>query len=398
MKVAILSDFHIGYERFREDAYRQAAEALEAASNMADMIVIAGDVFDFRHPKPDVIAEAISLFKKISSKEFGAKVSGYEGKKGRYTGLPIIAISGTHERRSENEIDAIDLLSLAGLVVNANQAKVTVEKKNEKVVVFGVGGIAEERFKEALKDFDLQPVSGAFNLFLFHQSVYEFLPFSDDFIHLEDLPKGFDLYVDGHIHSKVESKCHGKNFLIPGSTVLTQLKEGEQEEKGFFLYDTTDDTYEFIRIKSRRFAFLKINVDGMEPSQIPDLLEKRIGHILSLSKDKPIIRIVLEGKIKDGFKSIDIAVKGLSERHSDEAIIETVKSGLEVNELEATSLREGILDNVSIRDYGVGIFMDRLKKNKYALQANPSRLFDILSSDLKKEIVIKEAMEVILNV
>ncbi|EQD59621.1 metallophosphoesterase, partial [mine drainage metagenome] len=74
--------------------------------------------------------------------------------------------------------------------------------------------------------------------FMLHQSIYEILPFDESFMHYDDLPKGFDLYVCGHIHSRVKATVNGKLFLIPGSTVLTQLKEGEQERKGFILFDT----------------------------------------------------------------------------------------------------------------------------------------------------------------
>lgn len=393
MRIAILSDFHIGYERFREDAFRQAEEALELASQNADMIVIAGDVFDFRHPKPEVIAEAITLFKKFSTRKFGSAVSGFEGRGRTYTKIPIIAIPGTHERRSDGEVDSIDLLNLAGLLVNANQAKVVVEKDGEKVVVYGVGGIAEERFRETLKRLDPKPTEGAFNLFMFHQSVHEFLPFSDDFVHLDELPSGFDLYVDGHIHSKVEDVCHGKKFLIPGSTVLTQLKEGEQEEKGFFIYDTEKNDYSFSKIKSRRFFMIRIDVEGMGPTEISREVEGKIAEVSKRGHERPIIRIVLEGKLKEGFKSMDVEIKTIVDSYAKNAIVEITKSGIDVEESkEAEELRSGMLENVSIRDYGMGIFLEKLKEKKYALEASPSVLFDVLSSDEKKETVIKDAV------
>jgi DNA repair exonuclease len=173
LNIAILSDFHIGYERFREDAFRQASEAMEIASREADVIVIAGDIFDYRHPKPEVIVEAVSLFKKISSQKFTARVVGFEGRGNCYTEVPIIAIPGTHERRTADETDSIDLLNLAGYLVNANQARVTVEKEGERVSVFGIGGVSEERFKETINQIKPRPSAGAFNLFLFRQSVYE---------------------------------------------------------------------------------------------------------------------------------------------------------------------------------------------------------------------------------
>jgi len=62
MKIAIVSDLHLGYERFYEDAYLQAKEALEKASSMADMLIIPGDLFDNRSPKPEVLAQGMNIF------------------------------------------------------------------------------------------------------------------------------------------------------------------------------------------------------------------------------------------------------------------------------------------------------------------------------------------------
>ncbi len=123
MKIAILSDFHIGYERFRADAYSQAEEALEKASSVADALLIPGDIFDYRHPKSDVIAEAIHLFRNLSKKKFAATAKTLDGKP-NYTSIPVIAIPGTHERRADSTLDPIDVLSRAALLLNDNKAQV----------------------------------------------------------------------------------------------------------------------------------------------------------------------------------------------------------------------------------------------------------------------------------
>ncbi|MDE1851039.1 MAG: metallophosphoesterase family protein, partial [Candidatus Micrarchaeota archaeon] len=253
MKIAILSDFHLGYDRFVEDAYKQAEEALTKASELADMMILPGDLFDIRNPRLEILAQGVNLFRNVARKKWEARVVAYSGNKKLYTDIPIIAIPGTHERRAQNAGNSVELLSLAGLLIDASDATVEVEKDGEKVAVFSLGGLSEEKVKETLKELNPTPVDGAFNVFQFHQSIYELLPFSNDFIKFDDLPKGFDLYIDGHIHNKVESKVFGKPFLIPGSTVLTQLKDGEQEQKGFFLFDTKTKSYEFIPIESREF-------------------------------------------------------------------------------------------------------------------------------------------------
>ncbi len=394
MKIAILSDFHLGYERFRDDAYVQAKEAVEKAAGLADMLIMPGDLFDFRHPKPEVIAEAINVFRDLSSREFKARVVSFEGAGKRYTDKPIIVIPGTHERRSEQDVDSVDLLMLAGLAVSVNRAKAVVEKDGERVAVFGVGGVADERFRGALEQAAFKPEKGAFNILMFHQTLYELLPFSETFMHIEELPAGFDLYVDGHIHSKFIGSCHGKPFLIPGSTVLTQLRKEEQEEKGFFVFDTKDSSYEFHKIKCRQFKFLKIDITGSDPGVVREKVEKEINAALDdFTGEKPVVRVELTGTMKRGFKSYDLDMAGIAKSFS-EATVEMGKDRIEKvdEDLEVQAVRAGLLENVSIRDYGLSVFLEKLKNN-YSLKLSPSQLFDILSAEGKKDAVLNKALE-----
>ncbi len=392
MRIAILSDLHIGYERFREDAFSQAGTALEMAAKEADAILIPGDIFDYRHPKPDVIAEGMIAFKRISGAAFKARVIKLEGRE-RYTDRPIVAIPGTHERRADGEIDAVDLLSLSGLLVNANKAMAVIEKGDEKVCVYGIGGVAEERFRETIKALNPRPVEGAFNIFFFHQSIYETLPFSSDFIHIEELPIGFDLYVCGHIHSRYEGKCHGKDLLIPGSTVLTQLKEGEQEEKGFFIYDTESRSYSFLGIGSRKFVNISIDVSGKDAGKINGEIERAVADAAG-KFERPVVRVALAGEAKDRLVQASIRAP-----EAGGAAVEISKSGIKNVEAEAIAeeIREERLGEVSIKELGMKIFISRLKEKGYQMSIDPVELLEILDSEEGKEKVVSKAIEALLT-
>ncbi len=397
MKVAILSDFHLGYARFREDAFRQAGEALELAAQKADVLLIPGDIFDSRRPDPDVLAEAINLFRDLSKREWSAKVIGFDGEGRRFTSVPVIAIPGTHERTAEGVADPVDLLGLAGLLVDATNASVVVEMGGEKIAVRGLGGIADDRFREIVKRENPKPAKGMFSILFFHQSVYELLPFSKDFITIDELPDGFDLYVNGHIHNRVETTAHGKPFLVPGSTVLTQLKAGEQEPKGFFVYDTLKKEYSFSEIKSRRFVSLKMNVDGKVPASIEEGIEELIKK--NCGGDRPIIRIELAGRIGDGYRNLQIESQEIIKRYSDSATVEIDRHGMNAPEVRSADSGQGVVlaDGASIKDFGLGVFAERLKQNKYALDKNPRELFDVLSSDESKEKIVKKAVGQLLD-
>ncbi|MDE1868601.1 MAG: DNA repair exonuclease [Candidatus Micrarchaeota archaeon] len=396
MKIAIVSDTHLGYERFVEDAFVQAKEALDLANRLADAVILPGDIFDKRSPKPDVIAQAINLFRDLSEKRWNAKVVSFTSRNNKaYTDAPVIAISGTHERTAEGKDNPLNLLGLAGLLIDTSESTTIIEKDGERVAIYGLGGIAEERLKEKLNELSPQPVGGLFSIFMFHQSTYELLPFSDEFIHYDDLPRGFDLYVDGHIHSRVEDVVHGRPFLIPGSTVLTQLKDGEQEPKGFMIYDTKARTHEFVKINSRKFVVKDLKFADAEPEELSRRCENEIEAILSSSADRPIIKLNLVGTIKAGFNSSDMPIHALMLRYSGKAMLNIDNSKLKSPELDASieGIRENRIGDMPIKELGMGIFASKLKELKFDEKIRYSELFNRLSAEGNKEKVIKEAMD-----
>jgi DNA repair exonuclease SbcCD nuclease subunit len=395
MKLAIVSDLHIGYEKFTDDAIAQAREALELASASADAILLPGDIFDKRAPKPEAIAQAINLFRDVSKKPWKAKVASFTGKGASYTTIPVIAIPGTHERTAEGKDNPLNLLALAGLLVDTSEATTVIGRDGERIAIFGLGGLSEERVKEKLKELDPKPVKDAFNIFMFHQSVYELLPFSEDAIHYEELPDGFDLYLCGHIHNKIEAIVHGKKFLIPGSTVITQLRDAEQEQKGFIIFDTSNYTYEFRRINSRAYIQKLLHFDEAEPKDVLDRCESEINAILSKHKTKPIVKLVLEGTIKDGFTSLDMPTRLITSKYSGSITLAIDSSKLTAKELESSieGIRDGRIGSMPIKELGMSLFIAKLKEMGFADPAKAQELFEILSSPSGKEKVLKEAEE-----
>ena len=396
MILAILSDFHLGYDRFHDDAYRQAQEAIESAASSADALLLPGDLFDIRAPKPEVLAEAINLFRGVSKRKWEAKVERVEAEGKAYTSVPVIAIPGTHERRAQRMENPVNLLALAGMLIDVSDGFAIIEKGGERVAVYGIGGVSEEHFAEVIRKLDPKPIEGCFNVFMFHQSTHELLPFDSGCASFEDLPKGFDLYVDGHIHNRVAMKVHGKPFLIPGSTVLTQLKDSEQEEKGFYLYDTATNKYSFRKIRSRRLSVIKISAAGKSPDELSRTVRERIEEAIK-GGGKPIIKVEVSGAMKTGFKSIDLDLGGIAKSYRGDATVEITKSKLEsvAADGDIDALRKGSLENMSVKDYGLGIFVEKLKQNGYLLDIGPSEMFELLSSEPNKEKAIKKVLEVL---
>jgi DNA repair exonuclease SbcCD nuclease subunit len=161
MKIAIIADTHLGYSRFEEDAFIQAERAFLDASEKADLILFAGDIFDTKVPRLETLNQAISIFTKVKE-----------------AGKPVIAIHGNHERRSKEMINAAKLLDNANLITHVHGESELFELDGEKIQVFGLGNVPEEYAEVALKKSmeKFTPQENTFKILLIHQTIKEIIP------------------------------------------------------------------------------------------------------------------------------------------------------------------------------------------------------------------------------
>lgn len=290
MKIAIFSDTHLGYARFEADSYAQAERVVEDATRKADLILCAGDVFDVKVPKLETLKRAVELFNRAD--------------------VPVFVIHGNHERRARDMVNAVQLLAAGTKIRVLNGESAVWGKNGETVQVFGLGSVPEEyaqsvlerRLKESYK-----PEEGAFKILMLHQSVKELVPADGEELtlaYLETLP--FDLIVNGHIHETM-TKLDGR-FVIPGSTVITQLKKEEMAPKGYFLYDTSARKSEFVEVPSRRFFYEALVFSDASEMDVKGSVEKRIDGIRKAHPDA-IIAIKIDGTLKKGLSTSDIKLE-----------------------------------------------------------------------------------------
>jgi DNA repair exonuclease SbcCD nuclease subunit len=300
MRIAVMGDTHFGYPRFYEDSFTQGKEAFDKACEMADIVIIAGDIFDMKVPRLEVLARTMEILAQ------GKRMPLINGK------IPVIVIHGTHERRTKESVNPVQLLEKTGFVTDVGNKCVIFEKDGEKVAICGFGGVPEEHAKEELINAGITPTKDAFNVFVFHQTITDLYPMAAG-IRMSDLPEGFDLYVCGHIHKSIITHIDGKHLIIPGSTVLTQLKREETEPKGFVLFDTKTKEHQFIAISSRPFIFKEIKLQSadltMANAECRKFLEEtrrnfapQLSTQLSDARTKPIVKIQLTGSVKEGQK------------------------------------------------------------------------------------------------
>jgi DNA repair exonuclease SbcCD nuclease subunit len=387
MLLGIFSDSHLGFEgddRY-EESFLRFKESLEIfKQNKVDYLLHAGDLFDEAVPDQEVWLKTFDCFSHNNGPTCEVKKFEFSGEKSAIVkGTPIIAIHGTHEFRGKDFANALDVLEKSNCLVHLHAGYVELEKNGEKVYVHGLGGVPEKNAKAVLEKYSPKPINACCNLLLLHQSFTEFLPFDDDSIaslSLTDLPNGFDLIVDGHLHWRDEQNLQGKRFLLTGSSIFTQMKNLESErDKGVFLFETKSRQLTFIPFKNQRKLFyFRIKFDNAKPEDVMQQVNKKVSEILSDSFElKPLIRFKLIGSIAKGFSQSDISFDFSD--YENRAVFSISKNfSVESFKKKIETLKEAQLQKKSVVDVGV----DLLEKNvdEAGLEEfDTRRMFDLLS-------------------
>ncbi len=292
MKISVISDVHLGYARGterEEDSFEAFSEAIKKSID-CDAILIAGDLFDSRNPGTDVLARAMEILIEPLASPSDVSILNGDGKDVtglspvHHSGIPVIAIHGTHERRAKGLINPVQALEKAGFLIHLHCNSVVLRKGDESVCIHGMSGVPDQYSEAVLRNWKPEPLAGCFNILMLHQSLKPFV-FSSHSIDLSVLPKGFDLYVCGHAHDSKKASCSGSPLLIPGSLITTQITKESASPRGFWTLDTEKAALEFHELENQR----KIYVEDIEGSA--EKIESRIKEILSeRHKKKPIIR------------------------------------------------------------------------------------------------------------
>ena len=188
MRVAIFSDTHLGFKAFgrEQESFENAEQAFGIAlDNKADVILIAGDIFNEVTPSTDVLVGAFQLFSKAKTSKKDIKI-GVSSKKQVIeeivAGIPIILIHGNHEFRGKDYTNVLHLYSKSGFAFYLHAETAVLEKGNEKLAVHALGGVPEQKALDALKLWNPKPVESAVNILLLHQNFKEFSPVEDEMV------------------------------------------------------------------------------------------------------------------------------------------------------------------------------------------------------------------------
>ncbi len=305
MRIALLADLHMGFgfsspreaDR-REDSFIQAEEALKLASERADVILIAGDLFDKRDPGI-VVLERASRILNIPHRrqDSGVKIVGDRVDPRASRGVPVVAVHGNHDTRSADRNNVLSLFHEAGVLVYVHGGRVILEKGDERVAVTGIGWIPDSHAEAYFRERIPPPLPDAYNVLLFHQPLKGLYPYKtrETLVDISLLPRGYDIYVTGHFHYHTEARAGGRWIVIPGSTIRTQLRDREVlDDRVFYILDTEAGELEEVYLQTARKGFLyRVSVSGDVREKVRASIEDAIRR--NDRQRPPIVKIVLEG-------------------------------------------------------------------------------------------------------
>ena len=393
MRIAVISDLHFGHgygSELEADSFENAEEAMRQALD-ADLILLPGDVFDSRVPKTSVWARAIKtltlpLMAEPSNIEFVSSTKKLKKISSRtLQRVPVIAIHGTHERRGD-DTNAIHALENAGVLVHLHCETIVFEKDGVRVAVHGMSGVPDRYAKRVLKEWNPQPLPDCVNILVLHQSIdpYIYSPLGTVSITLDDLPKGFDMIIDGHLHGAGREIVGSTPLIFPGSTVITQFEKNEaQTEKGFYNIDISTDEggnkkidFNFYALQHNRKFFFE-DVDAISGSNLKETVENRLNELLAKSFEKrPLINLRIKGKESD---LIEQELRSIEGKYGDRAIVRFVK------ELESPEMAEKVefLRNLreqkmSAEEIGLRLMHKNLEELQFGSRFDPEKIFRML--------------------
>ncbi len=346
MKFAVIGDLHLGFQfgtERGEDSFKNAKCALDKSIG-CDLVILMGDIFHDKIPKPEVMSRAIELFKSVKT--------------------PILTIYGTHERRQADSINPVQLLAKIGLLKLIHKECIQFGE----LAIHGLSGVPDNQARDEMKAWSPKPICGAFNILLLHQSFKEVIPeIPDDILTYADLPSGFQLILDGHIHWRQEDSSNGVPIVFTGSTVITQMKKLEStQSKGILLFEVVNNAIKnktFVEVPQRPFYYIDLDVAGLKPSDAVNETIKKVDGNLKLG-EKPQIKVKLKGELAEGFLATDIYTSQLEKRYAEKCFLSIDKTKVisSVMSEKAKLLLDLKTKQASIEDIGIDLLCQQLPK------------------------------------
>ncbi len=392
MRISVIGDAHCGFawgDERGNDSLLALDEAVKKSSE-SDLILLTGDLFDGRLPKPEVFAAVARIL--AQAQTFGNRARLLDsGTKSvsplAMRGVPVLALHGNHDRRSRHLINPVQALEHAGLLIHLHGSSLLFDCNGTRLGVHGMGSVPERYAKEALLTWNPKPFPNSLNVLMLHQSIdpYVYSPLEPPSLKLEDLPDAFNLLVNGHLHWHDKRGLRGNVFLNSGSISPTTVHRHESEQKKC-IWQWDGSSLEGVPLENQRRIF----IEEFELSQnIRERISERLNDIAAQNLvPKPIVSAKVRGVLPAGAAPPNLSeIRDKWDKHLVLGIIKSFASAdFEANVELLRALRE---NRLSPEESGVRLLMDNLRQAKCDIRAddifellvegNTDMIFDVLT-------------------
>ena len=377
LKIGIISDTHLGVPPMGHELYNDAFENFEEGikilvQNGADIILHSGDFYNRTDPPPWIQDKATHILRTTITGEKPALsvIKGrinFEAEDVRIA-VPLFLIHGTHDRPVGRPMPgpAFQHLVAAGycnyLDIDPENEfatrQVVVEKDKVRISLVGIGHRPEGDINASIKSQNVPFEDNAINICCIHNAVEGVIPTSgEECLDLKML-RGINYVVIGHAHNPhiddsgkpALRSWHALNIqaIIPGTTTINRLHKQEEGKKFVYILDIQSmdkrpTLQAFPLINARQLFYQNMSVEGLDYQKAREKITTYLRSIpLNKLTKKPLVRIVLSGKLAKGttrsrlnFEDIVIRYQDQIQNWSDMIIQSDLFSQDEIERLEA---------------------------------------------------------------
>lgn len=330
MRFAHIADCHLGAWASHPELREMPLQAFDVAVGRAleaniDFVLIAGDFFDSSMPSVDILRFATEQLMRLKNAD-----------------IPVYAIAGSHDYSPTGKT-MLSVLEAAKLLQNTHM-KWVEDKSGARI--FGVEGLRGGLDRENFDNIELNssPSSKAhYDILMFHSAVDEISGMKG--VSCSALPKGFDYYATGHVHSPAQRALGEGLMVFPGPLFPTEFSELEELKCGrFCIVDVRDGK---TRVSEERIEFAPVRVidvrcEGKTPQEIEDEFAGKISKLKGA-----IVLLKANGTIAGG-KPADINWRTITER-AQAAGARAVKRSVHLSVKESAAIpvdAAGNLENI----------------------------------------------------
>jgi len=378
IKFAHLADLHLGAYREKKltnlnfKTFQLAINKI--IESKVEFVLFAGDIFNSAMPPIELVQKVVIELMKLKENS-----------------IPIFVIGGSHDYSNTGK-SFLNLLDVAGVLVDVGRPQYLDENtvklklsKHKNIIVSGILGKKsglDKNIYANLKDEIL--TKDTLNIFMFHTTLNDFKPNFMNMVKTEVttsyLPKGFDYYAGGHIHTFMEGNYSSGKLSYPGPLFPNNFTELKREVPTFnlceFDFTTRKTSIERVFLETYSKEYVKIHIDNLNPVDARNLIENELSGIDCQNKILLIeIFGIVQGKVSD--IKLNQIISSLYERGVFIVLKNTYK--LTPANLVAVDL-DSITDVSSIEDE----IISRNFENESDLILYKSLMKDLLSLDLSK--------------